>query len=842
MKKPPLGALVAAIACAASYSCAGAVGGDDDGGGFSGSGRKCKTSDTCPVGEICDKSRGICVTESGGDGGISGDAGRRICNPGTRGCQANDVSICNETGMGWEKKFCKSTQTCENGACTDVSCEPGQKRCGTDGTLDVCDPEDKRWVSTSCGDRKVCVNNRCMGVICEAGEKRCAGDGSVQTCDEHGTGFKAEPCPDGEVCDIDSCKEVICTPQATKCTDARGSDKCGSACIILNTCNSRGTEWDQIQCGVGSVCDKPAGQTTFLCLSQTCVPGEKRCAGDNRSWQGCNAKGTDFDSHPCSYDQVCENAQCAAVVCTPGQVKCDPADETLTQVCNALGTGWDMKGCGPATVCIADHCVPKVCSPGYRKCDGQKVVECNADGTGFDTKETCSDPSNLGNHCAFGRCLTLCDEALQNKAYLGCEFWPADLPQGGGFNAQGAQYAVVVSNPQDKPVTATLYTPSGQVAQQSVGAKGLGTFLPSPNNIEGSGRSYTGRNSYKLTTTLPVAVYQFNPYNNAMVYSNDASLLIPTAAMGNEYYVMAKERSFAWYGDANESLSSFAVVIATQPGQTSVTVTVGGNVCSGGGIPDMAKGTTQQFALNQWDVLDFEACAQNQDMTGTYVKSDKAVAVYGGTGCSQVPTGVTACDHLEMQMFPISTWGMDFVATKYQPRGSEPDYWRIMAAYDNTQVTTTPAQPGTPKTLAKGQFFEFNSRADFEVHATQPVLVAQFMAGQDAGAGTGDPSFSITPPNEQYREDYIFLVPTNYNGGNFVNITAPAGASVQLDGANVAGFAPVGSGKYGVAKKSVGAGTHTVTADAPVGITVFGYDQYVSYAYPGGLNLIPLNE
>lgn len=32
-------------------------------------------------------------------------------------------------------------------------------------------------------------------------------------------------------------------------------------------------------------------------------------------------------------------------------------------------------------------------------------------------------------------------------------------------------------------------------------------------------------------------------------------------------------------------------------------------------------------------------------------------------------------------------------------------------------------------------------------------------------------------------------------------------------------------------------GVHRVTGTAPVGVTVTGYDHYVSYGYPGGLDL-----
>lgn len=796
---------------------------------------RCSSNSECKNDEYCNTTLNRCVKrETGQDAGKS-----KVCNPGDKGCYNQYLSTCSEDGTEWEISPCPSGEYCENGECTSAKCIPGERQCTSDGKLQICNATTKKFDTFNCPPNTYCLNNVCINVICTKGETRCSGDGRLQTCNEKGTGFVTTDCPKNQICDLNGCKEIICKPNSTECSQDGQ---------FLNTCNNAGTSWDPRSCGPGYVCDRAGtdnnGNPIYSCLKQQCIPKTERCSPDNKRVEMCDDKGANYEiKEDCDKNNaVCINNQCVLKICQPGYQECDSNNSNTLKICNEIGTEWNLKGCGAGMVCVGDRCIVKVCSSGYKKCDGDKVVECNSNGTGFDIKEECSDPNNVGNHCENGRCITLCDKAEIEKSYIGCEYWPADLPQGGGFDAQNAQFAIVVSNPGDRPAIATLYKSTGQVDQKTVPPKGLATFLPSPNNIEGYGKSYTGRNSYKLTSTVPVAVYQFNPYNNAMVYSNDASLLIPTAAMANEYFVLARDRSFAWMGDRNESLSSYAVIIATQPGTTNVTVRVSARVCSGGSIPDMPAGTTRQFTMSQWDVLDFEACDRGGDMTGTYILADKPVAVYGGTGCSQVPTGVTACDHLEMQIFPITTWGQNFIATKYRPRGSEPDYWRFLAAYDNTVITTNPVQPGTPKTLNRGQFYDFSSKQDFEVTATRPILLGQYMAGQDAGAGTGDPSMSITPPVEQYRTDYIFLVPTNYNGGNFVNITAPAGTSVSLDGNPVGGFVPVGSGKYVVAKISVGAGTHTIVADKPVGITVHGYDQYVSYAYPGGLNLIPINK
>jgi len=98
---------------------------------------------------------------------------------------------------------------------------------------------------------------------------------------------------------------------------------------------------------------------------------------------------------------------------------------------------------------------------------------------------------------------------------------------------------------------------------------------------------------------------------------------------------------------------------------------------------------------------------------------------------------------------------------------------------------------------------------------------------------------TISVPTEQYRSAYSFHAPTNYES-SFANITAPVGAAVMIDGQAVAGFTPIGATGFNVARvqlSNAGDGDHTITGDQAFGVQVYGYGQYTSYWYPGGLNL-----
>ncbi|HWP07103.1 MAG TPA: hypothetical protein VNN72_15225, partial [Polyangiaceae bacterium] len=81
--------------------------------------------------------------------------------------------------------------------------------------------------------------------------------------------------------------------------------------------------------------------------------------------------------------------------------------------------------------------------------------------------------------------------------------------------------------------------------------------------------------------------------------------------------------------------------------------------------------------------------------------------------------------------------------------------------------------------------------------------------------------------------------PVNYLT-NYVNITAPTGATVTLDDMTVAAGTPIGTTGYSIMRVQLdnsGTGNHTVEASDRVGITVYGYGNYASYWYPGGLEL-----
>jgi hypothetical protein len=624
-------------------------------------------------------------------------------------------------------------------------------------------------------------------------------------------------------------------------------------------------------CAQGSLCN------TGLCMPQTCTPGEKTCSGYTQLT--CDASGSDWTTFVCpGADGECVNGECTG--CAAGSAKCVGKDQRL--VCLPDGSGLVTETCGNG-FCVDGLCLS--CYPGQRQCDGDWAQVCSSTGIWEDT-QNCGD---MQSECAAGVCLSPCGQTgkLSNE---GCDYWAIDMDNEGP--AADSPYAVIVSNLNafEVAITVTSQTSaSGQpvtVAQGKIAPGQLEVFeLPQQN----MGKTGVYWKALRLESTGPIVAYQFNPLDNVGVFSNDASLLLPSNTFGQEYVVVSREEIPA---SGIETFRGSIAIVATAE-ETKVTITPSAPTMGGAGFPQMEAGETTTVTLQPYQVLNIQSDMLGADLTGTIVTADKPIGVFGG---HEAAVGSEQCcaDHLEQQLFPVSTWGKNYVATKSKARGVEKDYWRIVAATDGTSVTVSPSLPGVPSpiTLKRGDFYEFQTDKDFVITSTEAVLVAQTLPSSQEIAGPptcldssecadgyscsfispecmidtpycestndcpsshscacgdlgfctcepiGDPALILSAPVEQYRSAYVFLTPTNYLD-DYINIIAPKGATVKLDDQNVsdAEFKNVGDGSYRVARIKVNDGMHRVEATAPVGVIAYGYDDDVSYGYPAGLSL-----
>ncbi|MCB9506572.1 MAG: IgGFc-binding protein [Myxococcales bacterium] len=715
----------------------------------------------------------------------------------------------------------------------------------------------------------------------------CGGGGGGGTGDDVAEGDVADVQGDSTPEDVavDAASDVEedtgpppCVPGTRRCLDAAvaGYEVCGES-----------LEWERFFCSGEEIC------FDGICQGRICEPFEVESCTDCRTYVGCNAGGTSRGTNPVPGDRVCEVvdgvAQLVPATCNINAVRCSESAPNVVERCNACGTGWE------------------------------ESVDCVAE-----------DPTRV---CDLGQCISQCEFIRKRNSYIGCEYWAVDLdnafvPAGGGqyIDADGKPFAVVVANPSETlTAEVTVSMVDGPVAQRSIAPGGLEViklhFYASASDREGIPLAdiqgtEIGSKAFRVESTLPIVAYQFNPLDNEIVYSNDASLLFPTSSLGTDYWVMTRRQTF-------DSLKGYVTVAAVLEGTTTVTVTLpeytlenpvvtlaGVNHDTAESIPPMRGGDSRTFTLQQFQVLNIETNRPGADLTGTHITADRSVAVFGGAEAANAPNDdscvyrpsfddwvceatrltasptpcvngdgvpditlcsdfITCCaDHIEHQMLPAFAWGRRFNATRSVPRGDEADSWRVLADQDGTEVSleglpdTWPLRGLLPSlsrrnvTLNAGEWIDFQSPVDFEINATRPVMVGQFLAAEQApypssidaeqapheDAHTGDPAFILAVPAEQYRSDYTFLAPDAFEF-DYVTVTAPAGVEVLLDEEPISrdSFTSFGDGSYEVARLRVADGVHTIRSAQPFGLMVHGYDQYVSYGYAGGLDLRDLS-
>ena len=406
--------------------------------------------------------------------------------------------------------------------------------------------------------------------------------------------------------------------------------------------------------------------------------------------------------------------------------------------------------------------------------------------------------------------------------------------------------------------------------------------------------TFVSSHAFRIESNAPIVAYQFQPI--MQIFSNDASILIPRQALGKHYSVLSWPSSYpcssapggSFYLDSKPDYSFLTIVGAQEGTHVSVNstqpikATIGP---SGIEIPATPANTPLEFEIGPYDVVNLEPdlllmsifeCPNpnpiDGDFTGSVVRSDKPVAVFtgveaaygnGGAHPPDPPYEHDPCctDHLEEQLFPTTALGWRFAISRSPVRSptswEEPDLYRVLATADNTTIVTNLPAPYDQFTLNAGQYMPFHAFTGFTLESTggavmiEQVLVSQGQAGpwprEGEPEGIGDPSLTVFPAVDQFRSFYTFLVPTSWEL-NYMVLSLPTTASFELDDSGefppTCDERPVGTiaGKdYKQITCALSEGVHHVRTSEPSGLTVYGYYDVGSYAYPGGSDVDIIN-
>jgi hypothetical protein len=243
-----------------------------------------------------------------------------------------------------------------------------------------------------------------------------------------------------------------------------------------------------------------------------------------------------------------------------------------------------------------------------------------------------------------------------------------------------------------------------------------------------------------------------------------------------------------------------------------------------------------------------------------------------------IPFDKIACDAAHQQIPPIHAMGSRYAAIRYPNRfagTTESPPWRIMGGADGTTLTYEPSQPpGAPSTLSFGQLVVFNAPGPFIVKSQDddhPFYMSAHMTGCYAVGNSsdcrGDPEYVNIVPPEQFLSSYTFFTDPTYPETNLVLVREKKNgvfSDVTVDCAGtVSGWMPIDAAdtiEYtrldlvtGNFQSVAGCnnGLHVATSAQPFGLVVWGwgsaatgsfFSQAVSYAYPAGASVKPINQ
>jgi hypothetical protein len=736
-----------------------------------------------------------------------------VCQPGAASCtDMTHVAICLDDGSGTRMVTCSGQATCQANECRE--CTPNSYRCSPTGNaLQQCEKtgdETATWKWQNVGDN---FDGTCITGMCQAGGAN---------------GFQCVP--------------PACFPGQIQCKDASTAQSCGST-----------GAWADAPCPPGGECQ--AGVCVDECADAVAA----------KSYFGCDywTAISDNTVDPLFKGGVSDGGQGAvsqlsefAFVVTNRSV--NPAVVTVTRVY------------GGVVQPVAVQTVPGRNDPSTKGLWTIKVPW-QSIGSSYGNAESATGSKRYGYRIQSTKPLTV----YQFSPLAAVKYTKACTATAGSYTCSCDESAGF--NSLLCPLDPTTY---GNLCQNAPGGGKKCTYF-----------SFTNDASLLLPAhilgTTHVAVTQ-----EQVVFAGNANGANVTDSLNGHLTIVGTVDNTVVTFKSSALTVAGGGVAALSKGQTQ-TFTLNSYDVLQIASNSLGNNNAIECAVNPFQTGGY-SCRQDNDLSGTIITSTQPIAVFGGAACTLRPFDRVACDHVEEQLFPFNTWGTSFVGVKANPiklangsfaTNSPPDHYKIVSGCpvnqcpNGTNITITPSNSvsavlpptthcaagsnlltGTCKLLGIG-VVEFKSSANFRIDSDQPIEVAWFTTGEGSQAGIstdpseGDPSMILLPPIQQWRANYTVLAGTDFKS-NYLGIAYDNNRvqSVQVDGAAISGFTGVPGTTFLVKNHPVSGGTHVIqvvpkspqplqpdggayTSVPGAGVTVYGYDSYVSYGYTGGLDL-----
>ena len=345
-----------------------------------------------------------------------------------------------------------------------------------------------------------------------------------------------------------------------------------------------------------------------------------------------------------------------------------------------------------------------------------------------------------------------------------------------------------------------------------------------------------------------ISVYAFNE----RIRSADGTVVLPIASLGKEYYVtshfeiMTANTAYNYAPNVNDE-SLFMVVAVEDNTQIEITPSV---FTLSGNQPNVPFTIT----LNAGQSYQVKSKA---DLTGTRIRvigdnpaDCKNIAAFGGNKWTSVGNCGGANDHLFQHLYPIKTWGTEYLHVSMAGRSSG-ELVKVVAAENNTNVFVDGQNVGV---LNAGEYLTLDFGPDLvkSISSSKPTAVTVFSKSQECNQpnapfyGDGDPFMISYSPNQQLLTSVTFnAIKLPVVTAHYVNVivrTNTAGLTF-LDGQNIGNrFAPFPqSPDFSYARINIAQGVHRLRNNDGFIAYVYGFGDVESYGYAAGASLNNLN-
>lgn len=425
----------------------------------------------------------------------------------------------------------------------------------------------------------------------------------------------------------------------------------------------------------------------------------------------------------------------------------------------------------------------------------------------------------------------------------GTEFWVSFMGNGFEHNDYGGSPYLItqllISAKQDCSGTITNPNDPSWSYDFSVSANNI-TFIDIPRS-----QGYVELNEYTtpvnkglfIQSTAPISVF----CANAARYSFDASYVLPTQALADDYIIQSYKPQNSILPDDN---TSAFLIIATEEGETLVDITPKTKTLDNRPANEEFTISLQQGQVyqvrsnNSWD--------SSRDLSGSRVtaRDCKKIAIFNGDNLTSVPSHEDEYDCIFEQAMPIKAWGKKFVATASMGR-QENDRIIITSAYDDNEIIIN-GQPIFTLNTGQSEQIELLSASCFieAMHSCAVYLYNHSTEGNFINR-IGAPSMVWIAPIEQRINSLTFStfndnMPGHVNVNNhYVNIIIKSedSGNVTFDDELIDPLLfedVIGTNEYKFCRKSISHGVHSLSCPNGFNAHVYGFGEATGYAYMAG--------